>query len=97
MEGGASDWRGAVVVEETRRWLEAGEVGAVDIEGLDLMAIGTPKERNQHKKQMVIWRPTGMRNDIHAEDGSMLVDTQCSKSILSGIDGGQRVVHPEIP
>lgn len=25
------------------------------------------------------------------------MDTQCPKSILGGIDGGQWVVHPEIP
>lgn len=44
MERSAGDGRRAVVVEEAWVWLEAGKVGAVDIEGLDLMAGCTPKQ-----------------------------------------------------
>lgn len=39
MEGGADNGRGAVVVEEARVWLESREVGAIDIESLQFMAI----------------------------------------------------------
>lgn len=45
VEGRAGNWGGTVVVEEARVRLEGGEVGAVNIERLDLVAVRAPKTR----------------------------------------------------
>lgn len=51
VESRAGDRRGAVVMEETGVWFEGREVGAVRVEGLDFVAVGTP-----NKSQLVVVR-----------------------------------------
>ena len=74
MEGRAGDGGGAVVMEETRVGLEGGEIAAVHVERLDLVAVRA-----------------------HTEHGGVFVHAQCSEGILCGVDGGERVVHSQIP
>lgn len=44
MKGRAGDGRGAVLMQEARVRLVCGEEGAVDVEGLDLVAVGARDE-----------------------------------------------------
>ena len=45
VEGRAGDGGGAVVVEEARVRLKGGEIGTVDVEGLDLVAVCAPVKK----------------------------------------------------
>lgn len=50
VEGRAGDGGRAVVVEETRVGLEGGEVCAIDVVGLDFVAVGAPVRKRLVKK-----------------------------------------------
>lgn len=85
MESGAGDGGRPVVVEETGVRLEGRKVGAVNVEGLDFVAVGTPG-----LKLIAILKNTDIicgRRPIHAEDRSVLVYAQCPEGILCGVDG----------
>lgn len=79
-------------MEETGVRLEGGEVCAVRVESLDLVAVGAPSEL-----QLVVARLDLQEGCLHAEHRSMLMHAQGPKRIFGGLNGGQRFVPPEIP
>jgi hypothetical protein len=60
VEGGADYRGGAVVVKEARVGLEGGEVSAVDVESLDLVAVCSPGVEIRHHSPAIRWKNTYM-------------------------------------
>ena len=80
------------MAEETRVRFECRQVGAIHIEGLDFVAVRSPAF-----EVSFVMNNGGRGLNVHAEDRSVFVNTQGSKSVLGGVYGGDGVVHAEIP
>lgn len=94
-------------MKEASVWLNRGQQSAIDVEGLDFMAVCTPW---QLKSAIVVTtinqaaRPEQGQNkartrtrDSHCKNWSMLMDTQSTESILGCGYGVYWIVHSEIP
>lgn len=99
MERGTGYRGGAVMVKEARVGFESREVISSDIEGLDFVSVCAT---NFDHVMLVGCTGQGSkgrmrRRNIHHEDRSVLVDAQRAQCVSRGVDGGDRILHSEIP